>query len=56
MKIKFTNDDIEILQLALSRLRGDLEEELEKDNSHAEILSKIQKCDTLFEKLLDIEV
>ena len=49
---QFSDEETELLQIALSNLRCGLEEELEESKRHAEIIDKMNKCDRLFEKLL----
>ena len=52
MNINLTKEEVKILQTALMRLRGNLEEELKEDVNQSEILGQIQKCDSLFNKTL----
>ena len=52
---RFSDEEIELLQIAMSNLRCGLEDELEESERNAEIIDKINKCDKLFEKLLDTE-
>ena len=49
---QFSDEETELLQLAIANLRCGLEEELEESEKHAEIIDKMNKCDKLFEKLL----
>ena len=49
---QFSDEETELLQIALSNLRCGLEDELEENERHAEIIDKMNKCDRLFEKLL----
>ena len=52
---RFSDEEIELLQMAMSNLRCGLEDELEESERNAEIIDKINKCDRLFEKLLNTE-
>ena len=49
---RFSDEETELLQIALSNLRCGLEGELEESERNAEIIDKMNKCDKLFEKLL----
>ena len=51
----FSDEETELLQLAIANLRCGLEGELEEDKNHAEIIDRMNKCDKLFKKLLNAE-
>ena len=48
---RFSDEEIELLQIAMSNLCCGLEGELEESERNAEIIDRINKCDKLFEKL-----
>lgn len=52
---RFSDDEAELLQLALSNFRCGLEDRLDDDCEHAELIDKMNRCDKLFEKLLNAE-
>jgi hypothetical protein len=52
MNIDLTKEEVKIMQIALMRLRGNLEEEIKQDSNRSEIISQMQKCDNLFKKTL----
>ena len=52
---KYSSEETELLQIALSNFRCQLEDRLDDDCEHAELIDKMNRCDKLFEKLLNAE-
>ena len=53
MRIDISKDESRVIQLALGKLRGCLEEEIETSYNKASAIDQLNKCDDLFMKLTE---
>lgn len=51
MIINLSKNELQIVLLALSKLRGSLEEEIEESDKCSAAIDKLNKCDDLFVRL-----